>query len=109
TSNLAAQIAAQNVPIAASLTQQQQDILAAAKEIEAAKNNGQRVMVIGAGAGTGKTFTLKQLEQVLAGNGQYTAFNSSLVAESKSKFKKAACNTTHSLAFRAVGCNFKHR
>lgn len=107
--SLAAKIATQGTPIATGLTQQQEDILAVAKEIEAARGNGQRVLVIGAGAGTGKTFTLKQLEQVLQGNGQYTAFNSSLVAESKVKFKRAACNTTHSLAFRAVGCKYKHR
>lgn len=109
TSSLAARIAAQATPRATGLTRQQEDILATAKQIESARNNGQRIMVIGAGAGTGKTFTLKQLEQVLQGNGQYTAFNSSLVAESKAKFTRAACNTTHSLAFRAVGCRFKHR
>ena len=109
--SLAAKIAAaQSAPTPTTgLTRQQQDILAAAREIEAARGNGQRVLVIGAGAGTGKTFTLKQLEQVLSGNGQYTAFNSSLVAESKAKFKRAACNTTHSLAFRAVGKQFAHR
>lgn len=70
---------------------------------------GLKVLVIGAGAGTGKTATLKMLEQVLPGRGQYTAFNSALVAESKGKFKKAACNTTHSLAFRAVGKQYQHR
>lgn len=91
------------------LTQQQQDILAVAQQIQAARNNGQQVLVIGAGAGTGKTFTLKKLEEVLQGRGQYTAFNSSLVAESKEKFKRAACNTTHSLAFRAIGRQFDHR
>lgn len=109
TSSLAVKIAAQTTPKASGLTQQQQDILEVAKQIEAAREAGQRVLVIGAGAGTGKTFTLKQLEQVLYGNGQYTAFNSSLVAESKAKFQRAACNTTHSLAFRAVGRTFKHR
>jgi hypothetical protein len=67
------------------------------------------VLVIEAGAGTGKTSTLKMLEQVLAGRLQYTAYNASLVAESKSKFKKAHCNTTHSLGFREVGKKFAHR
>lgn len=70
---------------------------------------GLRVLVISAGAGTGKTATLRMLEQVLRGRGQYTAFNSSLVAESKAKFVRAVCNTTHSLAFRAVGNRFAHR
>lgn len=107
--SIAAKIAEQSARQTTGLTQQQRDILDAAQAIEAARGNGQRVMVIGAGAGTGKTFTLKQLEQVLQGNGQYTAFNSSLVAESKAKFTRAACNTTHSLAFRAVGKQFAHR
>lgn len=82
---------------------EQEDIL------EAAVDPSLKVLVIAAGAGTGKTATLKMLEQVLSGRGQYTAFNSSLVAESKSKFVKAACNTTHSLAFRAVGKRYQHR
>ena len=58
---------------------------------------------------TGKTFTLKELEQVLTGIGQYTAFNRSLVDESKTKFKKASCKTSHGLAFGAVGRKYAHR
>lgn len=109
-SGLAARIAATaSAPTTCKLTAEQQDILCTAKLIEQAYADGQRIMVIAAGAGTGKTFVLKQLEQVLCGNGQYTAFNASLVAESKAKFTRAACNTTHSLAFRAVGHRFKHR
>lgn len=108
-SKLAARLAAASQPRATGLTLEQENILATAKMIETVRNDVQRVMVIGAGAGTGKTFTLKQLELVLTGNGQYTAFNSSLVAESKAKFSRAACNTTHSLAFRAVGRRFSHR
>ena len=77
--------------------------------LSACSQSDMRVLVIAAGAGTGKTSTLKMLEQVLPGRGQYTAFNTSLVAESKAKFSKAACNTTHSLAFRAVGRRFAHR
>lgn len=105
--------AAQQVPVAIAvgtrLTDEQAAILAIAQAIQAARASGQQVLVIGAGAGTGKTFTLKQLEQVLRGKGQYTAFNTSLVAESKAKFTRAACNTTHSLAFRAVGRLYEHR
>ncbi len=67
------------------------------------------MLVISAGAGCGKTFELMQLEGVLRGRGQYTAFNTSLVNESKGKFMSAACNTTHGLAFRAVGKRFAHR
>lgn len=69
------------------------------------------VLVIEAGAGAGKTSTLRVLCDVLRGRGQYTAFNNPLVAESKEKFEgtRTACNTTHSLAFRAVGKKYAHR
>jgi AAA domain/UvrD-like helicase C-terminal domain len=90
--------------VAGMLPNQEQEAI-----IAAASQPGLKVMVVAAGAGTGKTATLKMLEQVLPGRGQYTAFNTSLVTESKGKFKKAACNTTHSLAFRAVGRAFQHR
>ena len=96
-------------PIAGMTPNDEQElILAAAADIDEATECG-RALVIGAGAGTGKTATLKMLEQVLSGRGQYTAFNTALVAESKSKFKKAACNTTHSLAFHAVGKLYQAR
>lgn len=84
-------------------TEEQQSIL------EAARQSGLKVLVINAGAGAGKTSTLKMLEQVLPGVGQYTAFNASLVNESKAKFTKCGVNTTHSLAFRAVGRQYAHR
>lgn len=84
-------------------TDEQQAILDAASQMT------EGVLVIEAGAGTGKTSTLKMLEQVLKGVGQYTAFNASLVAESKAKFKRCSANTTHSLAFRAVGKQYAHR
>jgi hypothetical protein len=83
-------------------TIEQQAIIDAAKQCP-------RVIVIAAGAGAGKTSTLKMLEDELKGRIQYTAFNSSLVSESKTKFRRAACNTTHSLAFRAVGRDYAHR
>ncbi len=79
------------------------------REILRTVRPGLKVVVVGAGAGTGKTSTLKMLEEVLPGRGQYTAFNAALVAESKTKFRRAACNTTHSLAFKAVGCRYAHR
>lgn len=91
------------------LTDEQVAILDVARQIESAKSSGQKVLVICAGAGTGKTFTLKQLEQVLQGKGQYTAFNKSLVEDSRPKFKKAAVNTSHSLAFGSCGKRFAHR
>lgn len=85
-------------------TEEQRAILDAALAM-----NSRGVLVIEAGAGTGKTTTDVMLENVLPGNGQYTAFNSSLVKESKTKFKRAGCNTYHSLAFRAEGKRYAHR
>lgn len=69
------------------------------------------VLVIEAGAGSGKTTTLRLLADVLPGRGQYTAFNSSLVTESSKKFQgtRVSANTTHSLAFHAEGKRFSHR
>lgn len=91
------------------LTTQQEEILVVAKQIEAMRDGGQRVFVLGAGAGTGKTFELKQLEQILLGIGQYNAFSRPLVDEAREKFTKARCDTQHGLAFRAVGHKFAHR
>ena len=98
-------------------TDEQQSILDLAKVINSIDGvhaeivDGKIVIMIEAGAGTGKTATLEMLGAVLEGNGQYTAFNSSLVAESKEKFQgtRVACNTTHSLGFRAEGKRFAHR
>lgn len=118
---LAARIAtARRDEPAAELTEEQRDIVATARRLQEALRSsgihpelrmvdGQWVLVICAGAGTGKTFTLRQLEEALQGIGQYTAFNSSLVADSKPKFRRASCNTTHSLAHRAEGRRFAHR
>jgi hypothetical protein len=88
-------------------TDEQQLVIDDAKLIQVA--DGPRVLVIVAGAGSGKTSNLKMLECVLSGRGQYTAFNRALVIESKGSFKRAKCNTTHSLAFQAEGKRFAHR
>ncbi len=76
-----------------------------------AVQSGVKVLLIEAGAGTGKTSVLRMLADEVLGNGQYTAFNAPLVAESKEKFQgtAVACNTTHSLAFRAVGKKYSKR
>lgn len=84
-------------------TAEQREVLLAATQ------PGIRCLVLPAGAGAGKTSTLKMLEEVLPGQGQYTAFNRSLVNESKAKFKKARCSTTHGLAFGSIGKTFSHR
>lgn len=77
--------------------------------LRAVAQPGLKVLVVEAGAGTGKTSTLKMVEETLPGRGQYTAFNASLVADAKTKFRRAAVNTTHSLAFREEGRRFAHR
>lgn len=98
------QVRQQGTPVAGMVPNEEQaSILAIAVE------RGLKVLVVGAGAGTGKTATLKMLEQTIPGRGQYTAFNTSLVNESREKFTKCAVNTTHSLAFRAVGKLYAHR
>lgn len=68
-------------------------------------------MVIQAGAGTGKTSTLKLLgERKPQLAGQYIAFNKAIVVEAGMKFpSNVACNTAHSLAYRAIGHQFKDR
>jgi hypothetical protein len=87
-------------------TAEQRDIIAASSALRGKS----AALVVEAGAGTGKTSTLVMIEEAMRGGiGQYTAFNKALVEESKAKFKCVACNTTHSLAFRAVGKTYSHR
>jgi intein/homing endonuclease/ribosomal protein L37AE/L43A len=83
-------------------TAEQQAIIAKAK-------TQPPILIVGAGAGTGKTSTCVMLEEVIQGVGQYTAFNASLVADSKTRFKRVSCNTIHSLAFRSIGKRYAHR
>lgn len=57
-------------------------------------------LVIQAGAGTGKTSTLKMLGKYNKGRGQYIAFNKAIVEEAKQKFPEhIKANTAHSIAF----------
>jgi hypothetical protein len=90
-------------PTGKQLTDEQLDILATAPN--------ENLLVVEAGAGTGKTFELVELAKILLGNGQYTAFNTALVAEGVVKFRGTRCsaNTYHSLAFRDEGRKFAHR
>lgn len=89
-------------------TQEQAEIMELARQIQASTGG---VMMIEAGAGTGKTSTFRMLADVLTGNGQYTAFNRALVDESAAKFRgtRVDCKTTHQLAFRAIGRQFAER
>ena len=68
-------------------------------------------LAIEAGAGTGKTATLVMLAQAAPNRrGQYVAFNKAIVTDAAGKMpSNVACNTAHSLAFRAVGRYMKHR
>lgn len=68
-------------------------------------------LVVEAGAGTGKTATLKMLaESDSARRGQYVAFNRGIVNEASEKFPRhVSCNTAHSLAFRVVGRQYGSR
>lgn len=64
-------------------------------------------VAIEAGAGAGKTSSLILIGEALerlGKRGQYIAFNKSIVRDSAGKFPRSvACDTAHSLAFRAVG------
>lgn len=68
-------------------------------------------LAIEAGAGCGKTATLKLLaESTPDRRGSYVAFNRSIVDEAKERMPQTvAARTIHSLGFGAVGKMFKHR
>lgn len=67
-------------------------------------------LAIEAGAGTGKTSTLRLLAESTTRRGQYVAFNKAIVAEAGAKMPATVeCNTAHSLAFRAVGRDYSAR
>lgn len=68
-------------------------------------------LAIEAGAGSGKTSTLKMLAGDAPGRrGVYIAFNRAIANDAKSGFPASVrCATAHSFAFRAVGRQFKHR
>ncbi|MFI0425117.1 UvrD-helicase domain-containing protein [Spongiactinospora sp. 9N601] len=68
-------------------------------------------LIIEAGAGTGKTSTLKMAATVMGGRrGLYIAFNKAIARAAAKAFpKNVTCSTAHALAFRAVGAAFKAR
>lgn len=68
-------------------------------------------LVIEAGAGTGKTTTLKMLGTATPGRaGIYVAYNRAIATDAKRTFPRSVhCSTAHSLAYAAVGRTFRHR
>ena len=67
-------------------------------------------LVIEAGAGTGKTATLVLIGEATPRRGQYLAFNRAIVADSGARFpENVAARTMHSLAYGAVGKNYRPR
>jgi hypothetical protein len=84
-------------------TPEQQAIVAAAR---AGRN-----LVIVAGAGTGKTATLKLVADASPRRrGVYVAYNRAIADDAKRAFPtQVTCATAHALAFRAVGRRYAHR
>lgn len=68
-------------------------------------------LVIQAGAGTGKTSTLRMLaETTPRRRGLYVAFNKAIAGDAKRSFpRNVEAATAHSLAFRAVGYQYRER
>lgn len=67
-------------------------------------------VVLEAGAGTGKTSTLKLLGKSTRDRGVYIAYNKSIADEASASFpSNVQCRTAHSFAFRAVGHEYKDR
>jgi superfamily I DNA/RNA helicase len=68
-------------------------------------------LVIEAGAGTGKTSTLRLVANTQPRRrGLYVAYNKAIATDAKRSFPTSVtCTTAHSLAFRAVGRRFAHR
>lgn len=63
-----------------------------------------------AGAGTGKTSTLKYLSEGTRKRGAYLAFNRALVEDAKLVMpRNVKVSTIHSVAFRAEGVKYRHR
>nr|WP_281199170.1 UvrD-helicase domain-containing protein [Micromonospora pallida] len=68
-------------------------------------------LTIEAGAGTGKTSTLKMLARDRANRrGAYLAYNKSIATDAAKEFPSSVtCKTAHSFAYGAVGRQYAHR
>ena len=68
-------------------------------------------LVVEAGAGSGKTSTLRMLGEADPGRrGIYIAYNKAIATDAAKSFpRNVRCATAHSLAYRAVGSRYRHR
>jgi len=67
-------------------------------------------LVVQAGAGTGKTSTLKMLAAATSQRGVYIAYNRAIAADAERSFPRTVtCKTAHGLAYGAVGKRFARR
>ncbi|WP_327072059.1 UvrD-helicase domain-containing protein [Kitasatospora sp. NBC_01302] len=67
-------------------------------------------LVVEAGAGTGKTTTLRMAATLMKGRGLYIAYNRSIAQDAKKVFPPhVQCSTAHSLAYRSHGHQHKDR
>ncbi|WP_239582602.1 UvrD-helicase domain-containing protein [Gordonia rubripertincta] len=83
-------------------TEEQQVIIDAARRGES--------LVIQAGAGTGKTTTLRQVSESVRRPSLYIAYNRATADEARAKFPRhVESRTMHSLAFQAVGKEYAAR
>lgn len=87
-------------------TEQQQAIINAA-----INNRWDRNLVIEAGAGTGKTSTLRMIGEAKPNErGLYVAYNKAIQLDAEGSFPgNVQCRTAHSLAYRTFGRQFQHR
>ncbi|MFC3962883.1 UvrD-helicase domain-containing protein [Nocardia jiangsuensis] len=67
-------------------------------------------LAIQAGAGSGKTTTLRLLAGTTTESGLYIAFNRAIADDAAGQFPRTvACGTAHRMAYRSVGHRFKRR
>ena len=67
-------------------------------------------LVVQAGAGSGKTLTLRAMARAAKRPGMYLAFNKAVATQAQAAFPSTTITTTaHSLAYRAVGHRYRAR
>jgi hypothetical protein len=67
-------------------------------------------LVLQAGAGTGKTSTLRLLAASTGRRGRYLAFNKDIANDAAARFPRSVlCKTAHATAYAAIGHRYAHR